>query len=166
MIKGIILVLFICSFSVSPDLKKMRVHFVLMSKQEASVVAIKEIALTSKDVPVNLKRAYYAAAEMTSAQYKINPASKIRVFNSGKKILEEVFLSDTSDLEVRYIRYTIQKNAPAFLGYNKSIVSDKFFLIKHLSANRSIDPQLFSFVYAYLLTYGSLSQQEKALLDQ
>ncbi|MEI8135996.1 MAG: hypothetical protein WCH21_01595 [Bacteroidota bacterium] len=144
----------------------MRGHFVLMSKQEASVVAIKEIALTSKDVPVNLKRAYYAAAEMTSAQYKINPASKIRVFNSGKKILEEVFLSDTSDLEVRYIRYTIQKNAPAFLGYNKSIVSDKFFLIKHLSANRSIDPQLFSFVYAYLLTYGSLSQQEKALLDQ
>lgn len=166
MIKGFIVGFFIFFGTVSPDLKKMRSNFALMNKQEDAVNTIKEIALTSKEVSVNLKRAYYAAAEMTSAQYKINPAAKIKVFNSGKKILEATILADTTDLEARYIRFTIQQNAPSFLGYNKSISSDKNFIINHLNFFKSNDPELFSSVYAYLLTYGKLSSQEKALINK
>jgi hypothetical protein len=149
---------------VSPDLKKIREHFPLMSKQESSVTVIKEIALTSKDISVILKRAYYAAAEMTSAKYKLNPATKISTFNSGKKILEATILSDTGNVETRYIRYTIQQNAPSFLGYKANLTSDRTFLIKHLAPLRSSDPELFSSVYAYLLTYGKLTELEKDLV--
>jgi hypothetical protein len=166
MIKAIVIGLFLFITTTSPDLKKIRSNFALMNKQEEAVNTIKEISLTSKEVSVNLKRAYYAAAEMTSAQYKINPAAKIKAFNSGKKILEATILADTSDLEARYIRFTIQQNAPSFLGYNKSISSDKNYIIKHLNQFKTADPELFSSVYAYLLTYGKLNSQEKALIDK
>lgn len=160
------LTVFIFFTTVSADLKKIREHFPLMSKQETSVNVVKETALKSNDVSVTLKRAYYAAAEMTSAKYKLNPATKISTFNSGKKILEATILSDTANLEARYIRYTIQQNAPSFLGYKTNLSSDKFFLIKHLASLRSSDPELFSSVYAYLLTYGKLTEDEKALIGQ
>ncbi|MDP3567491.1 hypothetical protein [Sediminibacterium sp.] len=165
MIKAFVFTFFIFSVSVSSDLKKVRLHFTQMSKQEASVTSIKELTLTSKEIPATLKRAYYAAAEMASAQYKISPVAKVNVFNSGKKILEATILSDTSNLEIRYIRYTIQENAPAFLGYKKNIQADKLFLIKNVNNVKSTDPELFSSVYAYLLTYGKLSQQEKAFIE-
>lgn len=166
MIKGLIIGLFIFSNTVSPDLKKIRLNFALMNKQEEAVNNIKQIALTSTEVSVNLKRAYFAAAEMISAQYKINPAAKIKSFNAGKKILEATIFADTSNLEARYIRFTIQQNAPSFLGYNKSLSSDKNYIIKYLNQFKSSDPELFASVYAYLLTYGKLNLQEKAVIDK
>lgn len=165
MIKALLFCFVILFHDVSDDLKKIRKNYSLISKQKESVAAIKEIALTSKNILASTKQAYYAAAEMSSAQYKINPAAKLNAFNTGKKILESTIAADTNNLEARYIRYTIQQNAPSFLGYNKNILNDKKFLIQHLISVKTIDSELYSNVYAYLLTYGKLSEQEKAKIS-
>ena len=143
----------------------MRGHYALIGKNKESVAAIMELSLNNNsDVPNTVKRAYYAAAEMASAQYKISPVAKINVFNSGKKILEAAISADTTNLEARYIRFTIQQNAPSFLGYNKKCDSDKAFLIKNLASIKNNDSELFSNVYAYLLTYNKLSESDKTTM--
>lgn len=156
---------FIVLFVLNQDLKKMRSFFNEINSSENAVEQLKNLSLNTNEVSNSLKMAYYAAAEMTSAQYKISPVSKINAFNSGKKILDKVVMIDSLNAEIRYIRYTIQTNAPAFLGYNKSIKSDKQFLIKKLNEIKQKDTELYSNIYAYLQVHGKLTEQEKKLIN-
>jgi len=156
---------FIVLFVLNQDLKKMRSFFSELNSSEHAVEQLKKISLNSNQVSSSLKMAYYAAAEMTSAQYKISPVSKINAFNSGKKLLEKVILVDSLNAEIRYIRFTIQTNAPGFLGYNKSIHTDKSFLLRNLPALNQTDPELYANIYAYLQSYGKLSNLEKQQLN-
>jgi len=161
MINFFVSLFFIFSNKLPDDLIKMRTHFELMSKSEKNIEAIFKISTESKAVPDQLKKAYYAAAEMSSAQYKFNPISKINTFSSGRTKLDQVILENPTSVEMRYIRFTIQDNAPSFLGYNKNLTSDKLFLIKNIKALKQSDIDLYSKIYVYLLVKANLSEQEK-----
>lgn len=157
--------LFFSILSFSEDLKKMRQDFNNMSKSEEVTARMMDVSTNSKHISEALKLAYYAASEMASAQYKFSPVAKLNTFNSGKKKLEKAALSDPTNIEIRYIRYAIQSNAPSFLGYNKSIKEDRELIFKNLSALKSKDVDLFSHICAYLLTREKLSEAEKKQLN-
>jgi len=152
------------SFKVSDDLKKMRELFPQINKNEEAAKALKEIARKSQTVPVALKTAYHAAGVMASAKYKINPASKLSLFNQGKKELENTFATDSNNIEIRYIRLVIQTNVPSILGYKSDIARDKTQLKAKLASVRTADPELYSTIYAYLLYKGDLTVSEKKSL--
>jgi hypothetical protein len=73
---------------------------------------------------------YKACGTMMMAKYVFNPFSKLSYFRRGKKILETVIAANSDVVELRFLRYSIQTNAPSFLGYNKHIAEDKMFLKK------------------------------------
>lgn len=158
----VIIILFLSS---SNDLKLMRNEFNQINKSEEAVVKLKQLSTTTKEVSDALKLAYYAAAEMTSAKYKLNPASKISAFNSGKKILETAIAKDANNIEIRYIRFTIQSNAPSILGYNKNTTDDKNFIFKNLQGIKKTDIELFANISAYFLTQVKLTEQEKKIIN-
>jgi len=83
---------------------------------------------------------YKGANLMISAQYVFSPFGKLSRFNEGKQMLESAVSAETGDVELRYLRLSIQKNAPAILGYNQSIEADRLFL-KQALPNIS-DPRL------------------------
>jgi hypothetical protein len=98
---------------------------------------------------------------MALAKYMYNPLAKLSAFNVGKKGLEAALSMDSSSIEVRYIRLTIQDNVPSILGYSGNIKSDRRFLIQHLKKVKTSDAELYSSVQQYLLKRGKLSEQEK-----
>jgi len=159
------LLLFIIYLFSSNDLKLMRSEFNQINKSEDAVIRLKQLSTSSKEVTDALKLAYYAAAEMTSAKYKINPASKISAFNAGKKILETAISKDANNIEIRYIRFTIQSNAPSILGYNKNTSDDKNFILKNLQGIKKTDIELFANISAYFLTQVKLTEQEKKTIN-
>ena len=62
--------------------------------------------------------AYKGAAQTTLANCKKTPFSKLSVFNEGKDDLEKAIQEDPDNVEIRFLRYTIQTNIPGFLNYN------------------------------------------------
>jgi hypothetical protein len=161
------LVFFLFSISsVSPDLIKTRDLFSIMNKsEENTLLMMKQAALCEKE-HLLLSQAYLAAAEMSMAKYKVNPYSKITIFNKGKVKLEEVISRDTTNIELRYIRYTIQDNVPSILGYDKQMPSDKAYLLKHLPEIKKTDRDLFARVSTYLILRSKLNDEEKKLLEK
>jgi hypothetical protein len=149
----------------SEDLRKMRQYFNHMSKSEDVTIRMMEVSTNSQTISEPLKMAYYAASEMASAQYKFSPIAKINTFNSGKKKLDKAALADPTNIEIRYIRYAIQCNAPSFLGYNKSIKEDRELIFKNLSTLKTKDVDLFSHICAYLFTREKLTEAEKKQLN-
>lgn len=152
--KFLVLVTTLLFFGVPNDLKKLRKEFVLLENSENAIDEIKKIAKSTTEVSLPLKSAYVAVAEMTSAKYKINPISKLTSFNAGKKLLESAIKSDSLNPEILFIRYTIQTQAPSFLGYSKNISADRLFLISQLNTLKLKDEELYHSIYNYLIYKG------------
>lgn len=79
-----------------------------------------------KEEPVYL--AYLGSLQAVWANHVINPISKLKTFKNGKKNLEKAAEMKPNNIEIRFLRLSVQKNAPSFLGYNKEIEEDTDFI--------------------------------------
>lgn len=75
--------------------------------------------------------AYLGGLQTIWANHVFSPISKLNSFNQGKKNIEKAIASDKDNAEIRFIRLSVQKNAPSFLGYNSMIKTDEAFLRTH-----------------------------------
>ena len=72
---------------------------------------------------------YKGAAEMMRARYSLNPIHKFSSFKNGRALIESAIKRDSTAIESRFIRFSIQSNLPAFLNYDQNIKKDKSMLI-------------------------------------
>jgi len=107
--------------------------------------------------------AYRACSTMIMAKYVSNPINKISKFNEGKTLLEKCIEKDNRNVEIRFLRFTVQCNAPKFIGYNTSIILDKNFLLNALSTVN--DKQLKNIVVTFLKssTYLTIAEKQKLI---
>ena len=71
---------------------------------------------------------YLGGLQTIWANHAFNPINKWTTFSSGKKNIERAIQLEPHNAELRFIRLSVQKNAPSFLGYNTHIQTDKAFL--------------------------------------
>jgi hypothetical protein len=83
---------------------------------------------------------YKAAGYMVMANHLFNPVKKLSFFKRGRVLLENAVAADTSDIELRLIRYSIQTHCPSFLGYKRNIQEDRGILLQYIqmSPNNSL----------------------------
>lgn len=106
---------------------------------------------------------YKAAATMIMAKFTLNPFSKLQYFNNGKDLLEKAIQEHPAEIELIFIRYTIQCNTPAMLNYSFAIQSDKQLLLSSLPTLK--DQDLKQHISRYLKTSPYLTPSERAQLN-
>lgn len=111
--------------------------------------------------------AYHAAFLTQMAKHLDYPNEKLKYFNQGKKQLEKCIAAEPKNPELIYLRYTIQTNVPAILGYKSKLKDDKEILISSLEKKNLIkeDEDLFKRIFIYLSVYGNLNENEKKRLS-
>lgn len=144
----------------STDLMKMRGLFLLISKSKESTLELMTLSKDSKSTHLLIKKAYNAAAEMALAKFKFNPISKSESFNLGKKKLDQTILSDSTLIEIRFIRFAIQCQAPIFLGYTNNINNDKAFILKNIQSLKAKDLAFFLTIFKFLIKSDKLNNYE------
>ena len=90
---------------------------------------IEELELSKEKYVIAL--AYLGAYQTIWANHVFNPLSKLATFKKGKNNIELAISKEPENVEIRYIRFSVQKNAPSFLGYNSHLKEDKDFLVKN-----------------------------------
>ncbi|AWH85663.1 hypothetical protein HYN59_11335 [Flavobacterium album] len=73
--------------------------------------------------------AYLGAFRSIWAKHTPNPLSKLGTFRKGKKNIEAAVAAEPLNIEIRFVRLSVQLNAPGFLGYNDDIDEDKKFIM-------------------------------------
>lgn len=101
---------------------------------------------------------YKGAAEMMEAKYAFNPISRLSKFKKGKNLIEAAIKLDPNDMEIRFLRFSIQTNLPGFLGYNSSIKSDKEVLISQIATVK--DENLKGRIISYLSSSKYCTKEE------
>jgi hypothetical protein len=94
---------------------------------------------------------YRGGATMIMAKHAFNPFSKLSHFKKGKNFLEKAIKADIGNVELRFLRYTIQTSVPSFLNYSAEKQSDKQFLSTSLPNIK--DQELKKIINAYLLKH-------------
>ncbi len=135
-------------FSEKLSLNEVRVHFQKSYNEEESCVKlIAELEFFDQNNNP-LFGGYRACAMMLMANYVFNPVTKFTKFTAGKNLLEKCIAADSENIELRFLRCTVQTNAPSFLGYDFCIEQDKLFL--HQAILSMTDMELKQMIVSFL----------------
>lgn len=102
---------------------------------------------------------YRGAAIMLMAKHVMSPFSKLSYFKKGRKVLDSALAAHPGDIELRYLRFTIQTNVPSLLGYHDEIGDDKQYLLGHMAG--ITDNKLYDNIYRYLQQSKYVTAREK-----
>ncbi|MBX9850354.1 MAG: hypothetical protein K2X86_01190 [Cytophagaceae bacterium] len=161
----IALLLLLCNascFAGSPSLSEVRTLYEKAATEEASCVKLIEL-LASCGEKEYLLCGYKAGATMMMANYVTNPFSKLSYFNTGKDMLEKAITSDDKNVELRFLRFGVQSNAPSFLGYIDHLETDKKFLLETVQTLTDLD--LKKNIISFLKKSDRLNALEKQKLE-
>ncbi len=75
---------------------------------------------------------YLGAVTISMSKYTGNPFGKYEYFQDGKKLVESAIREAPANVELRFIRLSIQENAPSFLGYTSNVAADKKIILEQL----------------------------------
>lgn len=153
------MILFVSGVVNSQDLKEIRVQYptAVKSSDETSQLAALLLNKNISNSPVLM--AYKGAVLTLKAKYSKSKQEKKDNFREGVSIIENAIKADSLNIEIRYIRLTIQENSPKFLGYHKNIEEDKMF-IKDNYTNQN-EKELKPILKDYVLKSGVFDENEK-----
>ena len=143
-------------------LEQVRNLYVLAAEQEKSCEELIKNLEPYNENNHPLYAGYKAAATMLMAKYVFSPFTKLNNFKKGKTLLEKAISKDHKNVELRFIRYAIQLNAPSFLNYKENVKDDKVYLIDNYSSLK--DMQLKNSIYQFFKNNSTLTGEEKKQL--
>ncbi|KGE15874.1 hypothetical protein [Sphingobacterium deserti] len=130
----LILFLAVTGFSVSygqENVNQFRAAYPKARKDAA--LCKKQLAIIDRmKSPTPLELAYAGAFYAVWPEHLSSPLKKLNAFKKGKDYLEQAIKAEPGQVEIHFLRLTVQHNAPAMLGYNENkeedlgIVLDKY----------------------------------------
>lgn len=123
------------------NLKSVRDYYFKVNLEEISLDKYEDyISNLQNDARVEIK-AYEAVVWFLRAKDYLNPMNKLEAFLEGKKQFKLLIDKHPNNLELRFLRYTIQDNAPVFLGYKDELKEDHNFLVENMNNTKDNDLQ-------------------------
>lgn len=158
--RALFFILFLVSFlAQSQDLKTIRTQYPkAVESAEITAKLDGELAnINSSNKPVLI--AYKGAVLTLQAKFAQKNSDKKEFFKQGVSLIESAVSAESSNIELRYIRLSVQENAPKFLGYHKNIEEDKKFILKHAGSISSAE--LEEIVKDFVMKSENFEQNEK-----
>jgi hypothetical protein len=107
---------------------------------------------------------YKGAVTIVMAKHVMSPYKKLNYFKTGKDVLEQAIQKEPLNVELTFIRFSIQCNAPKFLDYHSNINADKLFLLKEVKTIKDVD--LKKRITKFLLNSSEVNNAEKTSLQK
>ena len=127
---AVLLFIAINSYASLPSQKEVRFAFQKAAIDEKSCRDLIKLLDEYNEKNSPLLAGYKASATMLMAKYSFSPITKLSNFFKGKNLLERSIAADTQNIELRYLRYIIQRKSPFFLQYKSSLKEDESILMK------------------------------------
>ncbi|MCX2575981.1 hypothetical protein [Pedobacter sandarakinus] len=74
---------------------------------------------------------YMGTLEALKAKHAWNPYNKIKYVKLALKTMQKAIDMDRENLEIRFMRFSIEHFTPGFLGFSKDLTVDRKEIIKH-----------------------------------
>lgn len=96
---------------------------------------LQEVNEDSSAIKIGFKGMSY----LLQAKHVMNPFTKFSYFNEGTGLIDASIAKDSTNIELRFFRLSVQENAPRFLGYYEEIETDKTMIQNKLPEEQDLD---------------------------
>jgi hypothetical protein len=135
-----VLLLFLCTLTFSAsgfmnpglDIDLLRREYLQAVENEKKTDELLAI-LTRENPQEPLLIGYKAALEALKAKHVFNPYNKMTYLKKAQKTFEQAIGLSPEDVELRFLRYSVQHYLPSFLGASKNLDEDKRVIIKNIN---------------------------------
>lgn len=113
-----------------------------------------------------LLTAYIGALEALKAKNSWNPYSKVKYLVQSGKTLQKAVDESPENMEIRFVRFSIQYHLPRFLGLNNDMTDDKNVIILQLKQKHygSADRVFVANIIQFLINSKQCSLAENIFL--
>lgn len=111
---------------------------------------------------------YIGTLQALKAKHTWNPYFKIKYLNDAEKTYKAAVTGDPSNIEIRFMRFSVEHNVPGFLGYTKNLVADRTEIIKQIDRKHysSADAVLVKTIITFLIDSKRCTTAEHENLKQ
>jgi hypothetical protein len=107
-----------------------------------------------------LMLAYNGAATCIMAEHRSNPYTKLNLLYKGLERMNSQVAQVPSDIEIRFLRFSVEEHIPSAVPFTSHIKEDRAFLLKYLDNKHPF----YNSMKAYLKNSKSLSESDKQKL--
>jgi hypothetical protein len=110
---------------------------------------------------------YLGTLEALKAKHTWNPYYKIKYLNDAEKTFKGAVTRDPTNIEIRFMRFSVEHNVPGFLGYTKNLVTDRTEIIKQIDRKHysSADAALVKTIITFLIDSKRCTPTENSNLS-
>jgi len=120
------------------NIKELRTLFYSAAEDSGFSTTLFDKLSTVNDNSAPILQGYKGMSYLLEAKHSYNIYKKYSYFSKGADILDVAIAKGPNNRELRFLRYSVQNNAPKFLGYYEEIANDKKIILANL-ANESDD---------------------------
>lgn len=142
-------------FNLNVSSVRMEYKEAVLSKEKTELLHNKLSVVTKSNNKVLV--AYKGAVIALMAQYEKGVKNKKDKLKEGISLVEYAVESKPNDIEIRFVRLTIQQNIPKFLQYNKDRELDEQFVLENINSVQS--NALMNYINDYILESGHFSRE-------
>ena len=103
--------------------------------------------------------AYKGALLTLMAKHTKTVKEKKTYFKEGVQFLESAISKAPKNIEIRYLRLSVQEHAPKVVKYNNNIEEDKLFLKEHYKIQKNTS--LKAYIKSYVMDSSLFTDEEK-----
>lgn len=143
------------------ELETRKKYFDAIGNERKIERLLKELQRLDNPSPVLL--AYRAACESMIAQFAWNPYTKLAQVNKSFDFFAKAIQEDTQNVEIRFLRFSVQHNVPDFLRKNREFEEDKDILVQNFDET-DFDEEFRQFIIGYLKDSGRFENSKLEVL--
>ncbi|MBD3750609.1 MAG: hypothetical protein IE931_14065 [Sphingobacteriales bacterium] len=169
LIMGILFSLFTSNFTKVYDIKKIREDYITaINSSDKTDELYSQLSAIKSPEPILL--AYLGSVQALKAKHAWNPVSKLSYLKQGFKTINAAVAKAPNEIEVRFLRYSLEYYVPSFLGFSKNLHSDKVKIIELLQKQHpiklDIDKTILKNMIYFMVHSDECTPEELAILKK
>ncbi|NTE02085.1 hypothetical protein G6M26_09435 [Agrobacterium tumefaciens] len=115
-----------------------------------------------------LVTAYIGTLEALKAKHAWNPYNKIKYVKVSMQTMQQAINMDKENMEIRFMRFSIEHFTPSFLGFSKNLNLDRKQIVKHYQHDNfgSADQALIKNVAKFMIDSKRCTPEEIKILKK
>ncbi len=145
------------------DVETLRKIFIIASEDANKAKALYHYFEKKETISEPTELAYKGATIALMAKFSNGLYTKLSYINKSLDIINQAVKSDPSNFEIRYLRFSVERNLPPVLNRSKNIEKDTEIILNHLK-NKNCWNGFETDIARDLINSNRLSETQKSVL--
>lgn len=155
--------------SKAENLVKIRDEYIIAIKDgEKANELYKQLSAIKNPDPIIL--AYLGSTQALLAKHHWNPVNKLSLINQAFENINLAVEKDPNQLEIRFLRFSLQYYVPTILGYNKNLITDKNKIVSLIQKGNpkslKVDQQILKNMAHFMVNSKKCTDKEIEILKK